>query len=245
MIRYNLNELFLLAEEQRCSFLNEINLKLKDLTAEQRIRWGLKYLPEEIIITSSFGIQSIVSLHLVTCQFPDIPVILIDTGYLFPETYRFIDELTELLKLNLHVFRPIESPAWQEARYGRLWEKGIKGIKHYNYLNKVEPMKRSFKELQVNTWIAGLRRQQSDSRKDLLILSFQNRIFKLLPIVDWSNHQILKYIKHYSLVCHPLSKKDYLSVGDVHTTSKLVPGVSEEETRFFGLTRECGLHIEE
>ncbi len=61
--------------------------------------------------SSSFGIQAAVSLHLVNQVCPGIPVILTDTGYLFPETYQFIDELTDKLKLNLKVYRAEQSPA--------------------------------------------------------------------------------------------------------------------------------------
>lgn len=69
------------------------------------------------------------SLHLVNQIHPDIPVILTDTGYLFPETYRFIDELTDKLKLNLKVYRATESAARQEARYGKLWNRALKALK--------------------------------------------------------------------------------------------------------------------
>lgn len=69
------------------------------------------------------------SLHLVNQIRPDIPVILTDTGYLFPETYRFIDELTDKLKLNLKVYRVTESAARQEARYGKLWNRALKALK--------------------------------------------------------------------------------------------------------------------
>ena len=92
---------------------------------------------------------------------PDIPVILVDTGYLFPETYRFVDDLPERLSLNLKVYRPQVGIAWMEARHGRLWEEGVEGITRYNQLRKVEPMQRALRELGVRTWIAGLRRGQS------------------------------------------------------------------------------------
>ncbi len=81
------------------------------MRAEDRISWALQHLPGQHIVSSSFGAQSAVMLHLVTRQKPDIPVVLVDTGYLFPETYRFIDELTERLELNLQVFRPDHSAA--------------------------------------------------------------------------------------------------------------------------------------
>ena len=73
------------------------------------------------VLSSSFGAQAAVSLHLATQVYPDIPVVLVDTGYLFPETYRFVDELTERLKLNLKIYRSELSPAWQEARFGQRW----------------------------------------------------------------------------------------------------------------------------
>ena len=81
--------------------LAEVNAQLEKLSAQQRVTWALENLPGEFVLSSSFGIQAAVCLHLVTQQRPDIPVILTDTGYLFPETYQFIDELTDKLKLNL------------------------------------------------------------------------------------------------------------------------------------------------
>ena len=216
--------------------------ELEKLDAEGRVAWALDNLPGEYVLSSSFGIQAAVSLHLVNQIHPDIPVILTDTGYLFPETYRFIDELTDKLKLNLKVYRATESAAWQEARYGKLWEQGVEGIEKYNDINKVEPMNRALKELNAQTWFAGLRREQSGSRANLPVLAIQRGVFKVLPIIDWDNRTIYQYLQKHGLKYHPLWDEGYLSVGDTHTTRKWEPGMSEEETRFFGLKRECGLH---
>src|ERR1700677_2334111 len=97
--------------------LAQISAGLAKASAEERVRWALDHFRPQIMLSTSFGAQSAVSLHLVTRLWPEIPVVLVDTGYLFPETYRFADELTERLKLNLKVYRAPESPAWQEARY--------------------------------------------------------------------------------------------------------------------------------
>lgn len=222
--------------------LNEVNHRLTALDAQKRVAWALEHLPAEHVLSSSFGIQSAVMLHLVAQQYAAIPVILTDTGYLFPETYRFIDHLTERLHLNLKVYRAPLSAAWQEARYGKQWEAGIEGIERYNDINKVEPMNRALKELKARTWFAGLRHDQSDSRAQLPILSLQKGVFKFLPIVDWSNQDVYYYLKEFDLPYHPLWDEGYLSVGDTHTTQKWEPGMTEEQTRFFGLKRECGLH---
>src|SRR5690348_18170955 len=99
--------------------LDGINALLSSLDAEARVAWALEHVPGEHVLSSSFGAQAAVSLHLVTRQRPQLPVVLIDTGYLFPETYRFVDELTERLALNLKVYRPLIGISWMEARHGR------------------------------------------------------------------------------------------------------------------------------
>ncbi|ABF14272.1 phosphoadenylyl-sulfate reductase [Candidatus Palibaumannia cicadellinicola] len=240
----DLRELNAMDKSQQTEAMTTVNLQLENMTAEHRVSWALEHLPQPAVLSSSFGIQAAVSLHLVTSQQPNIPVILTDTGYLFPETYQFIDQLTEQLKLNLKVFRAYISPAWQEARYGKLWEQGIKGIQLYNKINKVEPMNRALIQLGSLTWFAGLRRTQSSSRSKLPVLAVQQCLFKLLPIIDWDNRQVHSYLKKHGLNYHPLWEQGYLSVGDTHTTCKWTPGMNEEDTRFFGLKRECGIHEE-
>ncbi|MCU7830887.1 MAG: phosphoadenylyl-sulfate reductase [Candidatus Thiodiazotropha sp. (ex Myrtea sp. 'scaly one' KF741663)] len=222
--------------------LEHLNQKLEKLSADERIEWVLHNLPGNHVLTSSFGIQSTLMLHLITRIAPDIPVILVDTGYLFPETYRFIDQLTDRLQLNLQVFRGDHSPVWQESRYGRLWEQGVSGIEHYNRINKVEPLQRALKTLDVGSWFAGLRRQQSDSRASLPIVRKQDGRFKIHPIIDWHNRDVHQYLQQHRLPYHPLWEKGYVSVGDVHTSRPIEVGMREEETRFFGLKRECGIH---
>ncbi|MDX6916366.1 phosphoadenylyl-sulfate reductase [Pectobacterium carotovorum] len=242
MAEFNLEALNALPKAEQAAALAVVNGQLEQLSAQERVSWALENLPGDYVLSSSFGIQAAVSLHLVTQQRPDIPVILTDTGYLFPETYQFIDALTEQLKLNLQVYRAAESAAWQEARYGKLWEQGVEGIERYNQLNKVEPMNRALSELKAKTWFAGLRREQSGSRGELPVLAIQRGVFKFLPIIDWDNRTVYQYLKENGLSYHPLWDQGYLSVGDTHTTRKWEPGMSEEETRFFGLKRECGLH---
>jgi len=222
--------------------LDAISHALERQSAQERVAWALEHLPAQHVLSSSFGTQSAVLLHMVTRILPDIPVILVDTGYLFPETYRMVDELSDRLDLNLHVYRPEISRAWQEARFGRLWEKGEAGLVRYNRLNKVEPMERALTELGAATWFAGLRRSQARSRAELSVLRMQDKRFKVHPIVDWSSLDVHRYLRRHQLPDHPLRDLGYVSIGDVHSSSPLLPGMHEEETRFFGIKRECGLH---
>lgn len=212
------------------------------MRAEERIEWALENLPGEHIVSSSFGAQSAVMLHLLTRQKPEIPVVLVDTGYLFPETYRFIDELTDRFELNLKVYRPLTSAAWQEARYGARWESGLAGLTAYNHDNKVEPMERALTELKVGTWFAGLRRVQSGSREQTEFVESSGARHKVHPIADWTDRQVHEYLQQHDLPYHPLRKHGYVSIGDVHSTRSLIDVDAIEETRFSGIKRECGLH---
>lgn len=218
--------------------------RLAKLDAGARVDQALAQLPGAHALSSSFGAQSAVMLHLVNQRAPGIPVILVDTGYLFPETYQFIDQLSERLKLNLKVYRASASPGWQEARHGKLWEQGAAGLDRYHQINKIEPMQRALEELGIGTWFAGLRRSQASTRTDTPLLSWRNGRAKVHPIADWSDRDVYAYLRKHSLPYHPLWARGYVSIGDTHSTKPLGFGMREEDTRFDGIKRECGLHTE-
>lgn len=222
--------------------LGEAAATLNRVGAEERVRWALENLPERQVLASSFGAQSAVMLHLVTRFRPDIPVVFIDTGYHFPETYRFVDEMTERLDLNLHVYAARHSAAWQEARHGRRWEQGQAGLDAYNRENKVEPMQRALRELDARTWFSGIRRAQADTRRHIRLSESRNGRIKFHPLFDWSDRDIHDYLVCHHLPYHPLWHEGYVSIGDWHTTRSLADVDHPDETRFFGLKRECGLH---
>lgn len=222
--------------------LENWNQRLAKLDAAGRVRCALEHLPGTHVLTSSFGAQAAVSLHLLTREVPDMPVILLDTGYLFPETYEFVETLTERLELNLKVYRSRRSAAWQEAVDGQRWKQGIEGLDAYNQENKVEPLKRALGELAVGTWFTGLRRDQSSTRANTPFVQFTGDYFKVSPIADWTDRDVYRYLKAYDLPYHPLWEQGYVSIGDTHTTVPLHEAESAEDTRFFGLKRECGIH---
>ena len=229
-------------EATRKVALEHCNRKFASLKADQRIEWALENLPGNHVLTSSFGAQAAVSLHLVTQIEPNIPVVLVDTGYLFPETYRFIDDLATRMKLNLKVFSAVRSPAWQEARHGQRWNLGIEGLEAYNQENKVEPMRRALRELAVGTWFAGLRRDQTESRAQIPFLEWSGGRWKVHPIAEWTDRDVHRYLTKHDLPYHPLWEKGYVSIGDHHSTKPIHEVATLEETRFSGLKRECGIH---
>jgi phosphoadenosine phosphosulfate reductase len=216
--------------------------ELDSASAEQRVRWAAETYGNGLVMTTSFGVQAAVMLHLVTQVVPGIPVVFLDTGYLFPETYRFAEQLTKRLQLNLKVYNPLMTAARQEALFGKQWELGVEGLKRYNLINKVEPMDRAVRELGATAWMAGLRRSQASSRERLSVVQVQNKVTKVHPILDWDNRRVHRYLTEHELPYHPLWEQGYVSIGDWHSSAPLSAGMTEEETRFNGLKRECGLH---
>lgn len=229
-------------DDSRQAALAHCEREFARMAAEDRVRWSLDRLPGNHVLSSSFGAQAAVSLHLLTQVAPGIPVILVDTGYLFPETYRFVDRLGERLNLNLKVYRSELSPAWQEARFGKRWEQGLEGVEAYNRANKVEPMRRALRELRAGTWFAGLRRRQSSSRRNTPFLEFSGDRWKVHPIADWTDRDVGRYLRRHRLPRHPLWAKGYVSIGDRQSTRPIYEVQHAEQTRFHGLKRECGLH---
>lgn len=219
--------------------------ELTDLDAKRIIEWADATFGPGLVLSTSFGIQSAVMLHLVTQVIPKIPVIWVDTGYLPPETYRFAEELTERLDLNLKVYQSPMSPARMEALHGRLWEAGtVEALNLYDRIRKVEPMQRALRELNATAWLAGLRRGQTDHRKSLSVIEQQSGLYKILPIITWTAKDIYEYLMAYDLPYHPLFDQGYTTVGDWHSSRPLLAtDEHERDTRFQGLKQECGLHL--
>jgi len=220
-----------------------VNEQLADSDAAGIVRWAADAFGAGLMMSSSFGAQSAVMLHLVTKVVPDIPVILIDTGYLFPETYQFVEQLTASLKLNLKVYQPRLSPARHEALHGRQWEQDEDGLTEYNQVRKVEPMRRAMRELQATAWLAGLRREQTDYRATLETVQVQDGVYKVHPVLNWTTQQVHRYLTEHDLPYHPLYQQGYSSIGDHHSTVPITAGMSERDGRFAGLKQECGLHL--
>lgn len=223
--------------------LDEINDALDGAPADEIVRWAGRTFGRGLVLSSSFGAESALMLHLVSREVPEIPVIFLDTGYLFPETYTFAEELTARLRLNLQVFGPRMTAARQEALYGRLWDQGDEGLARYNQINKVEPMDRALAELKATAWIAGLRRDQTEFRSGLRPVELSDGIYKIHPILDWSKADIARYLRENELPYHPLYHFGYRSIGDVHSTQPTTLDQDARDGRHLGQKRECGIHL--
>lgn len=225
--------------------LDAINREWGDADASSLVQWGHSTFGEGLVLSTSFGIQSAVMLHLVTQVVPTIPIIWVDTGYLPVETYRFAEELSARLDLNLKVYQSPLSPARMEALHGRLWEQqDVEALNRYDRIRKVEPMQRALSDLNATAWLTGLRSDQTDHRKSLDRVGQQGGRYKLLPILKWTSKDVYDYLVTHDLPYHPLFDMGYVTVGDWHSSRPITADDdSERDTRFRGLKQECGLHL--
>lgn len=229
--------------------LNAVHDQLNGFDAPSIVRWAAETFSQGLVMTSSFGAQAAVMLHLVTRVIPAIPVIFIDTGYHFPETYQFCQEMADRLSLNLKAYQSPLSPAWMEVKHGKLWELGdseeeqAKNLVLYDQLRKVEPQRRALRELGAVACMAGNRKQQTDHRAGLRNVELVDGVFQIYPILNWATKDVHEYLKAHELPYHPLYFKGYKSIGDWHSTSPITGDEHERAGRFKGLKQECGLHL--
>ena len=216
--------------------------------AADRLRWALDTFGDGLVITTSFGIQSAVLLHLVSqlmaARGCTIPVVWVDTGYLPPETYRYAQQLSQRLGLAPHVAQAELSPARMEALHGRLWETGdVEDLELYHRLRKVEPLDRALTSLAASCWASGVRGNQTDHRRSMTVLDTVRQRWSLRPLLTWSNRDVYYYMLEHDLPQHPLFEQGYSTVGDWHSSAPDDGSVSGRATRFGGLKQECGIHL--
>ncbi|MFM2079625.1 MAG: hypothetical protein RLZZ219_307 [Cyanobacteriota bacterium] len=209
-----------------------------------RLRWGLETFADGFALTTSFGIQAAVSLHLLSRLDRSVPVIWVDTGYLPPETYTYAEALIERLGLRVHVAQARMSPARMEALHGRLWETGrVEDLETYHRIRKVEPLDRAMADLGVSCWASGVRGRQTDHRSAMQPLELVRGRWALRPLLDWTSRDVYYYMQEHELPQHPLFALGYSTVGDWHSSGPDDGTSSGRSTRFGGLKQECGIHL--
>ncbi len=203
-----------------------------------------KYKDEgkKLFTTSSFQTHSLVMLHILSKIDREIPVYFINTGYLFPETVRFRDEIAQQFGLRIVDLKPLTPKYMQTDDGGKFLF--TSDPDYCCYLNKVQPMDAVLAKHDI--WINGIRADQSATRKAMKVEQpAPNGVTRFHPMLDWTNRDIYQYIKEHNLPKHPLDSQGYLSIGCEPCTRKPDPEMMEREARWYGLNKvECGLHTE-
>lgn len=219
---------------------------LESMAPVERLDWARQRFGSGFALTTSFGIQSSVLLHMLSTLegAESVPVIWVDTGYLPSETYRYAAELCDRFSLNLHVAQSEVSPARMEALHGRLWETGdVADMETYLQMRKVAPLEAAMNTLDVRCWASGVRRGQTDHRSGMGWLEPIRGRLSLRPLLSWTPRDVFYYMQEHDLPQHPLFDQGYSTVGDWHSSAPDGAEQSGRQTRFGGLKQECGIHL--
>ena len=192
--------------------------------------------------TSSFQSHSLVLLHMLSRVDKSIPIYFINTGFHFPETVKFRDEIAGRFGLNIVDLKSDVPKFMQRDPDGRLLF--TSDPDHCCYLNKTQPMDSILKAHDI--WINGVRADQSAVRAAMKIEQpAKHGCMRFHPMLDWNSKMIWQYQKEYNLPKHPLEEKGFVSIGCEPCTRKMDPEMQEREARWFGLNKiECGLHTD-
>lgn len=203
---------------------------------------GYQQEGKRVFTTSSFQTHSIVLLHILSNINKDIPVYFLNTGYHFPETIEFKEQITDLLGIRTIDLKPLTPKHMQRDSHGRLLF--TSDPDHCCYLNKTVPLEGILQSHDV--WITGIRSDQNSHRKTLKVEEeAPHNVIRFHPLIEWTGKMIADYRKKHDLPKHPLEDKGFLSIGCEPCTRKFDPEMQEREARWFGLNKtECGLHTE-
>jgi phosphoadenosine phosphosulfate reductase len=213
------------------------------MSAEDILLWAYERFGSRLCLTCSWQKQSSVLVHMISELELDIPVIELDTGLFFQETYETRDRLAE--RYDLKLIRPeVLSVAEQHRREGpNLWERDPDRCCH---LRKVEPLQRALAP--YDAWVSGIRRDQSPSRAETPKVQWSERygVWKIHPLADWNEKRVWAYIAVNEIPFNPLHDAGYRSIGCIPCTRPTAPGEEERAGRWAGSDKlECGIHLDD
>jgi phosphoadenosine phosphosulfate reductase len=214
------------------------------------VEWTIKnFGGDQVVMSSSFGAESAVLLHLATQFLPRIKVIFVNTGYLFPETHAHMENLRQRLNLNVWIYRTHNDPITYLHQAGEENPKWRKDIESCCAANKIGPFDRAMSELKPSAWFRGIRRDQSESRKDAKFIHWHLRhsCYAVSPLLNMGQREMHAYLKKYDLPYHPLFDKGYASIGcnPLSCTRPIEIGEDVRSGRWAGADKiECGINVD-
>ena len=220
-----------------------MNLDQKIDEASGLIRDVLAQHSEPACVTCSFQTECMAVVDLLIAQRPDIPVLFLETGYHFSETYAYRDQMARELHLNLVNLMPKQTVAEQESQFGILYQSAPDRC---CAMRKVEPLFSGLDPYDV--WFTALRREQSPTRANLqhvddFKLPTGKRLLKVSPLAAWTNADVWAYLKRRNIPVLPLYDQGYTSIGCEPCTTPPLDPDNPRSGRWAGQKLECGIHI--
>jgi phosphoadenosine phosphosulfate reductase len=227
--------------------LDALNPSLENSDPRQVVEWAARQFGRDLVMSSSFGAESALLVHVATRVVPDIRIIFVDTGYLFPETHAFMEQLRQRFDLNVWVYRTQNDPIAYLHKAGEENPQWRKDIDACCAANKNEPFERAMRQVQPRAWLRGVRRDQATTRLKVPFIEWARRYncYAVSPLLNWSTKQIYEYMKAHDLPYHPLYEKGYPSIGcnPLSCTRPIQLGEDPRSGRWAGKGKlECGIN---
>jgi phosphoadenosine phosphosulfate reductase len=230
--------------------VEQLNARFDKAHPHEIIRWAADRFGTGLVMTSSFGADSMCTIHLATQVIPDIRIIMVNTGYLFPETLAFMEEMRHRFNLNILEYHTRNDPVvWlsvngePDPRYRNNWQACCAA-------NKDPVMDRAMQEIAPAAYLRGVRADQTAQRGKMKPIEWMDRYksWAISPILRWSTRDIYYYMKEHNLPHHPLVDKGYVSIGCNPETCTRPVGAGEDQRagRWAGSDKkECGINLDE
>ena len=228
--------------------LDTLNPLFEKQDPAQIVAWAAAQFGPDLVMSSSFGAESATLIHMASRVLPDIKVIFVNTGYLFPETHAFMEQLRRRFDLNVWTYRTRNDPITYLRKAGEgdpTWRKDIESC---CAVNKNEPMERAMRELAPKAWLRGIRRNQAETRKSARHVEWSDRYncYAVSPLLNWTSREIYAYMKKHDLPYHPLYDQGYFSIGcnPLSCTRPVQLGDDPRSGRWSGTGKlECGINL--
>ena len=226
--------------------VKSLNQRFQSQPTQEILRWAWKRFGTRTAIGTSFQGAGLVMIDIARRSGLSFPVFTLDTGLLFPETLKLKQRLEEYFELTIEGIEPdLTVEAQAEAQGPELWKRDPDLC---CTIRKVLPLPNKLSEL--DCWITGLRREQSDTRAGIGIIEVYifdettgREIVKLNPMANWSRDAVWKYIHENKIPYNPLHDQGYRSIGCWPCTRKISNGENERAGRWTGFNKvECGIH---
>jgi phosphoadenosine phosphosulfate reductase len=221
--------------------LDHVLAPAENWTAEQVLHWAYETFGQDVAIASAFGPEGIVVIDIAARVWPRVRVFVLDTSFLFPETYRLIEQVEQRYGIEVERVLPSLSPEEQAQTHGsELWTSDPDLCCR---IRKVEPLERKLAHLKA--WVTAIRREQTPARADARKVEWDPtlRVAKINAIADWTHDDVWNHLRARDLPYNPLHDRNYPSVGCTHCTRAIQPGEAPRSGRWPGFEkRECGIH---
>ena len=220
--------------------LDAVNRELERASPEAILAWTWERFQPKVILTCSFQHDGVVLAHMLRDVAPEVPVVFINTGFHFPETLAYRDEIKRRFDIALVELDPIMPRDAFAKEHGL--DLYARNPDLCCQINKVEPLKRYLPG--VRAWVNGRRRDQAGTREGIRVVeAFQGELYKVNPMASWTSRDTFYYMDRHGIPTHPLFDKGYASIGCAPCTRPVMPGESERDGRWAGQNKtECGLH---